>query len=510
MDGGIDTRGALHPATPRPGSIRPTPLPKDQASLPVSLQLALLAAVCVMGLGLATVGLDPGRTPLLVSILPPSVALAAGSWAAASRGRKRNAGYDRSVRALSSSGPPLRVTLDPEWGGRAGRLEARLVVRRAEDGSALGRVDMVVKEDRFDPRGHFWAYGATTLGSSVAFVAEDERAPLIPCGPLAERITEHPPLVHHCSRAVNELIGWSGERGSPPIAPTLPPPLASAAWPTLRRVHLVGVSWLSSCLLLPAMCIAYRPNLVIASLVTVAVVGARRLLVRQAPGWVFRPAVGALEELGWSSADARFGANALVLVRFGLALPLAGAGEAVEPSPAGWGYAPQPAGAAPGTSTRPVPGPSAPPSTPAWRRTDSPGPDGLGRVLLAVVLLAFGFLAVLTSGPSDGVQVTATVKESPTADGGVLLDVPLGSPALGGDLTVVARQSWETNGLDPQEAQVGDAVEVEVDGGCFCNPRLPEGRNQLAFWGGVVMLLGGAACVVAAFARRDPGMTPGA
>lgn len=503
MDGGVDTRVERYPATPRPGSIQPKPLPKGLAALPVWLQLVVIAAVGVMAAGLAVVGLDPGRTPLAVSLLPPVVVFVAGVVAASMRTRKRNAGYDRSIRALSSPEPPVRVTLNPEWGGRAGRLELRLVVRRAEDGVVLGRVDMIVEEDRFDPRGHFWAYGGTSLGSAVALVAEDERQPLITCGPLAERVTEHPPLVHDSSSAINDLIGWTGERGSPPAAPTLPPPLARVVWPTLRRIHLLGVSWLWSCFLLPFLCLAFRPNLVVASLLTAVVVGSRRLL-GHAPGWVFQPTVRALEELGWSGADARFGATALAFVRFGLALPPADGAPVVASSPAGWGYAPEPVGPAPGASPRPVPAPPAPSATPAWRRTDSPGPEGLGRVLLAVVLLAFGFLAVLMSGPPDGVQVTATVTESPTADGGVLLDVPLGSPALGGDLTVVARQAWETDDLDPQEVQVGDAVEVEVDGGCFCNPRLPEGRNQLAFWGGVAMVLAGGACVVAAFARRDP------
>jgi hypothetical protein len=480
-----------YPATPKPFVARKaTPDEAAAAKASPAMNVVILAIVVAVGLGAAVVGTQPGRSPFWQSVGPPLVVLATSASIVVVRTRRRAAARTASEAALSGGGPPIAIQLVPEWSGRPSRVRNALVVRPAGDDRPAGIVPMIIKADRFDPRGLLWLYGPPEAGAAVAIAAGDDRPPMLAAGPLRPADDDRMREVHPCSPLINELLGWTGDHvvsavpgphGQPVPAPAAPLPhdLAAVARPTLRRQAQVG-SWAAmACFLLLPVCAALRPGLVVSIALTAAVWGGWHALIRWGAGWVLRPAVEVLERRGHDAADARFVARALVSMRFGLALPpdpvsAPGAGSAADPpATAGWGYAAQPLGAAPVPLASPGASATGPPDPTSGGEGIPMRTIALAAGLVMVVLGAFVYVS--RSPEADTVSVQATVLEAPTTTGGVLLDVPQGGTIPGIDeMTVVQPQPWETHDLDPAATPPGATVDVEVDRSCFCNPSIGE------------------------------------
>lgn len=511
-----------YPATPRPLVVRKaTPAEAAAASSPAH-QAVVVAVGVAVGLAILLGGAQPGRSPLLQSIGPPLLALGAGFSVLVVRARRRAAAQAASEGALATDRPPLAIHLEPTWSGRASKVRNDLRVRLDGTDQPVGSVPMIIKADRFDPRGTLWMYGLPEAGAAVAVAPGDGRPPLLAAGPFEAPAAGARAEAHPCSDLVNTLLGWAGDHAL--VAPSahdgdlvpvpstpLPEDLAAVARPTLQRQDRFGSSSLWTLLLLVPFCLALRPNLLGSIAVTAAVWGGWRALVRWGVGWVLKPTVAVLEQQGHAPADARFVARALVSMRFGLALPpdphapapVPSAIPQAEPAAAGWGYAPQP-------------GPPTDPAVPAAGPVAAPTggvPQRSIALAVGLVLVVLGALVYVSgSGSSDAktVSVQATVLEAPTATGGVLLDVPQGGSAPGIDgMTVVQKQPWETHDLDPATVVVGGTVDVQVDQGCFCNPAIDDGAGGSGALLGLALVgLGVVLAVASRFLRPGANGSP--
>ena len=323
-------------------------------------------AGAAIALGLFVLGqVTPTGPPLWQSVVPPLLLVAVEVVVVRRRNVKTRREMDASEAVLNAGLTPLAVNLRPRWGGVPPKVVSRFAIHRSDDGQLLGYVTMVIEPKHFDPRDQLWLHGQPEEGAAVALQSGDERAPMLTARPFVTDATLEPIEVHPRSDTVNRLLGWEGPRPVPPVAATgrvvvaaehrgLPEDLVGPARSARRRM-----AWSNSCALvglvfLPVLAASLHLPLAASTALTLGYWGINVVWAKRfARTWFARPVAMALRQTeGLSAEDARFVAEALLLVRFGLPIDDApgadpsaapgSAGPATDGSiPAGWGYPPQ-------------------------------------------------------------------------------------------------------------------------------------------------------------------------